>query len=126
MNIQDEIHAIKNSLISLQQTVNGLVRKLGNLSVLENQQENDRGAIDTLSKEVDKLVDVIHDLNTSVATMNGIATGKRTIWLIFGSFITLSIVGVVTTVILHNSTLDVHTSEIKAIKADIKELQGAK
>ena len=125
MNMSEEIHAIKNIIIGLQQSVNGLVHKLGNLSVLENQQENDRGAVDTLSKEVDKLAEVILVLNTTVATMNGIAAGKKTMWVIFGGFITLSIVGVVTTVILHNSTLDVHSSEIKSLKADIKELQGA-
>ncbi len=126
MNMSEEIHSIKTSLISLQQTVNGLVHKLGNLSVLKNQQENDKETVEHLAAEVDKLAEVIIGLSTNVATMNGIATGKKTMWLIFGSFITLSIVGVVTTVILHNSTLDVHSSELKDMKADIKELQGAK
>jgi len=126
MNMQDEIHSIKNSLLGLQQTVNGLVRKLGNLSVLENQQENHKESVAHLSAEVDKLAGVILGLNTSIATMNGIAAGKKVMGGIFGGLITLSIVALVTTVIAHNSTLDVHSSEITAIKADIKSLRSTK
>jgi len=124
MNMSEEIHTIKNSIISLQNMINGLVHKLGNLSVLENQQANDKENVSKLSEEVDKLIDVIAGLSTNVATMNGIASGKRTMWLVFGSLITLSIVAICTTVILHNSTLDVHSVEIKDLKAKIKELEA--
>lgn len=124
MNMSEEIHSIKDHIITLQQAVNGLVRKFGNVAVMENQQGNDRRAVDALSTEVDRLAEVITTLSTNVATMNGIASGKKTMWLIFGSGITLAIAALVTAVIIHNSTLDVHSAEIKSLKADIKELQG--
>jgi len=124
VNMSEEIHSIKSSIIDLQKAINGLVRKFGNISVLENQQENDRGAVDKLSEEVDKLAEVIISLNTNVATMNGIAAGKRTMWAIFGGLTCLAVVGVVTTVILHNSTLDVHSSELKAFEARVKALEA--
>lgn len=121
MNMSEEIHSIKDHIITLQKAVNGLVHKFGNIAVMENQQGNDRRAVDTLSQEVDRLAGVITTLSTNVATMNGIASGKRTMWNIFGAGITLAIVSLITTVILHNSTLDVHTAEIKALQAEIKK-----
>ncbi len=126
MDTEAEIHTIKNSIISLQNMLNGIVHKLANLSVLENQQTNDRGEIGKLSEDIEELSKVMLQVNTTIATMNGIAQGKRTMWVIFGSGITLAIAAIVTAVIVHNSTLDVHTAKIKALESRIKVLEKAK
>ncbi len=124
MDVEQEIHNINTRITDLTDLFNSIVRKIGNVAVIKNQQENDKATVDNLALELKEFITIVGELNTNVATMNGIAKGKQSMWLLFGGFITLSIVGVVTTVILHNSTLDVHSSEIKAIEARVKVLEA--
>lgn len=126
MNVSEEIHAIKNQIINLTNSVNSLVKSLGNVKVIENQQMNDKETVNSLIADIDKLADAITTLNTNIATMNGINKGKRMIWTIFGSLICVSLIGIVTTVILHNSEIAVLHNEVKTLQDDIVILKKKK
>lgn len=124
MDVTQEIHSINTRITEITTLVNSLVRKLGNIAVLKNQQENDKATVDNLASEVDKLADVVGDLNTNIATMNGIAKGKQLMWFLFGGLICAAVIGLVTTVIIHNSKLATHDSEISKLQEDVKTLKG--
>lgn len=124
--MSEEIHSIKENLRSLTSTVNSLVHKLANVSVLENQQINDRDTIKTLAQTVSELTKAVNALNTSVATSDGIAKGKRMVLGAIAGLLSILIVSIISTVVIHNSKLGEHEVDLKNIKADIQAIKDRK